>query len=1756
MSSSTDNGGTSQNSNNNNNRRGGVLDQTTKHFKGDIADINGVIGLKHERIDRKLDYEKFIDKFAGYISTHVKMGTYIGEMIQDGTDPLKALEKDAMPEEIADMDNASESEKFQWKEEMKLFIADKQMMNKNKRVTYKMMFGQCSPSLQEVIIANKDYKVKSESFDIKWLMDEIRKASAGLDRTSNEVVQWETAMMTLLNMRQYNQESNQAYLRRFKENVATLELSGGDQVLYSSKITGESYEAASETTKAEVREKVLAVLFMRRACRSRYGRKIEENEDRDAKGKDEYPTTLVQAFDTLTSWSLLNVKRARNRDHPYGSRTGTTFVQVSELTVTEDGETYVHGINSHGQQVPLKRHITCSRCQKKGHYADKCPERNGGAGGTQQSGTTMVQVGVSCTQQKEDSPIPSSMIILDSASTNSCFMNKHLVKNISEVAEEDHLVIISTGGATTFQQKAECKLLPMDVWYNEESLANILSLKEVSNLDGVKVVLDTSKDPAIKVVLQDNTVLNFNQIGGGLYGYDVKEGIKTNDDVNCYSFVSTVKQNKSFFTRDQIARADRARKLMQYVGWPSLADFKKYISSNLIHNANVTVDDVNRAEFIYGQAPPLIQGKMTRQVPTPAHQQHLLPLPPPIAEHHHEVSLCVDFFFVNGMSFLHTVSRNIQFRSISRTRTRSAREYSRVIKEVINKYELRGFRVSTVEGDNEFDTVDLRNVLQHRNLMIAGRNEHVGPVERSIRTIKERARCTCHSLPYKRYPRIMLQSLIENSVFWLNNFPANDGVSETLSSAAIVEGRLPPDFRSKKILFGAYAIVFAGTSNTMHQRGERAIALKETSRGGHYRFMSLDTGRVIHSYDWRELPINDFVINRVHDLALQEGQPLLVDGFPIFEYAPGVPMDIAPVELLNNDDPPPPLNEDDGNTIDISDDSDAEYAYETQDEDQGAVIPDNLQHDVIFENDDENETNDPSSEYDSSDLISFDSDYSSESTINPNHHPTDDQNSSSEGYNSETTIEPRSEPSDSPNNSDYSSEPSAEPSDAPSDTPSDTSSDTPTTTPRDVPGAVTNNGNTNNDDTNSVESESSAIGAIPQRERVDTEYNRNRPRRTTAGRGVRRLEPRHGVKSYRSRAFQFLQQKESERNNVHNYLKISSEVMFVQMSAKKGIKQFGERAVAAMIKEYRQIDNGPMPGKPVVEAVDVRTLSMEQRRSALEAVNLIQEKRSGLIKGRTCANGSKQKLYIKDGEFYSSPTVSLEALFLSLVMAVKEGRKVAVFDVPGAYLHAEMPSDKQVLMVLRGEFVDMMCEANPEYKAYVHEVNGKKVLYLKLLRALYGCIESALLWYNLFSSTLEKMGFKINPYDKCVANKMVNDKQCTICWFVDDNLVTHVDDEVITSLLEEISKHFGDLKITRGLEHSFLGMKLQIDEESKTVQVSMEGHIQDAINSFGEQINSAVATPAERNLHEVRATAEQLEGDKAAIFHSVTAKLLHISKRARPDIETAVAFLCTRVSKSDEDDWKKLKRVLKYLYGTLDMRRVIGSNGVMDIHTWIDASYAVHNDMRSQTGGCISMGRGTVHGRSSKQKLNTKSSTEAEVVGMSEYIPYTIWVRNFLEAQGYTISSNKVYQDNQSAIRMEVNGRNSCTGNSRHIDIRYFFVKDRVDKKEFVIQYCPTELMVADFFTKPIQGALFRAFRAVIMGHEGIESLSQIYEIKERVGDSVISKTCEKKGKSKSGERTEEKGYRFDGKEKELKNSTVVKGAKRSYKEALLLTQR
>jgi hypothetical protein len=137
-----------------------------------------------------------------------------------------------------------------------------------------------------------------------------------------------------------------------------------------------------------------------------------------------------------------------------------------------------------------------------------------------------------------------------------------------------------------------------------------------------------------------------------------------------------------------------------------------------------------------------------------------------------------------------------------------------------------------------------------------------------------------------------------------------------------------------------------------------------------------------------------------------------------------------------------------------------------------------------------------------------------------------------------------------------------------------------------------------------------------------------------------------------------------------------------------------------------------------------------------------------------------------------------------------------------------------------------------------------------------------------------------------------------------------------------------------------------------------------------------------------------------------------------------------------------------------------------------DAAFAVHQDLKSHTGAVLTLGKGAVDTISAKQKLNTRSSTEAELVGADGIVPQAIWTRMFLEEQGYSCETI-VYQDDTSAILFEKNGTESSSKRTRHISVRYYYIKDCIDKGYMRVEYCNTDDIKGDFPSKPLQGKKF-----------------------------------------------------------------------------------
>ena len=283
-----------------------------------------------------------------------------------------------------------------------------------------------------------------------------------------------------------------------------------------------------------------------------------------------------------------------------------------------------------------------------------------------------------------------------------------------------------------------------------------------------------------------------------------------------------------------------------------------------------------------------------------------------------------------------------------------------------------------------------------------------------------------------------------------------------------------------------------------------------------------------------------------------------------------------------------------------------------------------------------------------------------------------------------------------------------------------------------------------------------------------------------------------------------------------------------------------------------------------------------------------------------------------------------------------------------------------------GDSVGIMCKVNKEYKKYVGLERGKKVLYMELKQALYGYMQSALLWYETFTTQLIQMVFKLNPYNPCVANKQIEGKQCTILWYVDDVKISHVNQQTVTDILKELEDVFETLTIKRGKEHTYVGMHFKIRDD-KRVEISMQEYIKECVAAFKEPISAKANTPAKHTLFELDTgeLSEQLKKEKSEVFHLIVSKLLYVSKRTRLDIDITISHLCTRTTKSTKGYWEKPHRLLTYLNNTIGMKSIIGLNGTGDLRTWADVSYGVHEDMKGHTRGTMPLGHGLVYQKKS-----------------------------------------------------------------------------------------------------------------------------------------------------------------------------------------------
>ena len=414
----------------------------------------------------------------------------------------------------------------------------------------------------------------------------------------------------------------------------------------------------------------------------------------------------------------------------------------------------------------------------------------------------------------------------------------------------------------------------------------------------------------------------------------------------------------------------------------------------------------------------------------------------------------------------------------------------------------------------------------------------------------------------------------------------------------------------------------------------------------------------------------------------------------------------------------------------------------------------------------------------------------------------------------------------------------------------------------------------------------------------------------------------------------------------------------LNISVNEALHTRGKEAESVILKKLGQMIN-----KKVWAPVDIQRLPREEKARIIRSSMFFKKKflASGefeKLKARLVAGGDQQDKTLYDD--LSAPTVGTSSVFTLLCIAAHDARRVTVIDISVVYLNADMNTGLAVHMRLDKNMTGMMAKLAPHYSKYMDD-RGCDVV--RLDKALYGCVESAALWYENLKASRHGLGYIPNAIDICVFNKR-NSRgvQCTIAVHVDDLMITSTDADMIEALAEGLVNRYGDITRKDGPMVNYLGMVFDLITQG-VAKVSMTGYVDDMLKEVGTA--KGARNPATEGLFDVRPDIDSASEEQRVIFHRRVAKMLYLAMRARSDCLTAVAFLATRVTKCTTDDLTKLDRLMRYIWATRDRGTVLApeARGIA-VSVLIDAAFGVHPDGRSHTGSCVGVGdRGEVADR-------------------------------------------------------------------------------------------------------------------------------------------------------------------------------------------------
>ena len=432
-------------------------------------------------------------------------------------------------------------------------------------------------------------------------------------------------------------------------------------------------------------------------------------------------------------------------------------------------------------------------------------------------------------------------------------------------------------------------------------------------------------------------------------------------------------------------------------------------------------------------------------------------------------------------------------------------------------------------------------------------------------------------------------------------------------------------------------------------------------------------------------------------------------------------------------------------------------------------------------------------------------------------------------------------------------------------------------------------------------------------------------------------------------------------------------------------------------------------------------------------------------KARLCARGDHQEAGIDYTESFS-PTVRYQTLRTLLALACHYDLEIQQFDVVCAFLNADVPESI---------YMDQ-----PE--GFEQAAPGGGRLVCKLNRALYGLVQAPRCWNKKVTDWLEDYGFKQSQVDPGIYIMYVNDKIYILALYVDDAICVGRSLEFINKFKADFAEAF-DIE-DLGPVSWLLGCSIRRDRQARTLCVSQKQYIIDILETFGMSDCNPVATPMSAKPTIDDKLDEPLD-TKVYKFAKLVGKLMYLANCTRPDIAAAVSHLSRYMSKPTCRHWEQGKRVLRYLKGTLDYSINYCSSSSPLPTAWQDASYGDGPNMRSRTGFLVTMCGAAVLWGSRLQPSVALSTVEAEYMALAAAAQEVCFLRQLLKNLGMEINkATAMMEDNKGCVALASNAM--TTNKTKHINIRFHFVRDLVKDGTVELTWCPTENMLADILTK------------------------------------------------------------------------------------------